>query len=284
MKHPQNACRKELIRIKHLLTQNMDFFAQMPFDRICYSFLEFKKKFNCSEVSEKFSNFSRYNERFRKDRKLYREYIQTSLEIDPVYFWNRLCLLEQIYQFSSDEFEIPKLPIQGKWKDKKYLHWERATKSSLQMILYLAQGDLLSRFDEDGFVNETQALSWPIDETFKFTRRACDGYLDRLLTHTRPILLNVKETENNDQALSEVIVKKTRPQQKTEELVKHTKDYWDKFPTASYKQVYEYYCDCCRFNPYSIDEWERKFRKLMLDPRPRKEKVRGFSEKEALKK
>ena len=70
---PQSGCRKELIRIKHMLTKNIDFFAQMPFDRICYSLLEFKKKFECSEVSEKFSKFSNYNERFRKDRKLHRE-------------------------------------------------------------------------------------------------------------------------------------------------------------------------------------------------------------------
>jgi hypothetical protein len=90
MKYSEKACRKELIRIKYLLTKNIDFFAQMPFDRICYSLFEFKRKFECREVSEKFSKFFNYNERFRKDRKLHREYIETVLEMDPVYFWSRL--------------------------------------------------------------------------------------------------------------------------------------------------------------------------------------------------
>lgn len=31
--------------------------------------------------------------------------------------------------------------------------------------------------------------------------------------------------------------------------------------------------------PYSLDEWEKKVRKLKLDPRPPSEKVRGFSKK-----
>jgi hypothetical protein len=101
--------------------------------------------------------------------------------------------------------------------------------------LDLAQGDLLARFDEDGFVNETQELSWSIDETFKFTRRACEWYLDRLLIHIHPILLKAEETENTNKASSEVILSKTLPQQKKDELVKHTKKYWDKFPTASYE-------------------------------------------------
>ena len=128
MKYPEKACRRKLIRIKQMLTKNIDFNAQMPFNRICYSLLEFKKKFKCDEISEKFSKFYNYNKSLRKYRKLHGEYIQTSLETDPVYFWSRLCLLERISLFSSDKFEVPQSPIQGKWKDKKYLYWEKSYK------------------------------------------------------------------------------------------------------------------------------------------------------------
>lgn len=279
-KYPQQICRKELVRIKHLLTKNKDFSSQMPFDRICNAFLEFKIKFNCDECSEKLLQFLEHNQqrRISANKVLYAQYIQTSVELDPVYFWDRLCLLERIHQ-SSSHFHTQQPPIQGKWEETKYLHWERVSTSSFQMASWLARQDLWARFAVDGFSNDKREFLFPIDLACKFSRKACEKYLDRLLVHIRPIL-DEEQKDGVSKASALVIGKKTRPQLKLEELQKHTKEYWDKNPAANHEDVYDYYCRRCRFpKPYSADEWKRKVRFFQLDPRPQSEKVRGFSKK-----
>jgi hypothetical protein len=278
--YPQKACRKELVRIKQLLTKNKDLTSQMPFSRICNAFLEFKIKFNCDECSEKLLQFLKNNQQHRisANKVLYAQYIQTSVELDPVYFWDRLCLLERIHQ-SSSHFHTQQPPIQGKWEETKYLHWERVSNSSFQMASWLARQDLWARFARDGFSNDKRDFILPLDLACKFSRKACEKYLDRLLTYVRSILLK-EEKDDTNKTSNPVIEKKTLPQQKTDELIKHTKAHWDKHPTANYDEVYGYYCNRCRFpKPYSSDEWEKKVRKLKLDPRPPSEKVRGFSKK-----
>ncbi len=280
-KCPQLACGKELVRIKHLLIKNKGFSSQMPFDRIYNAFVEYKIKFNCGECSEKLLQFLEHNQqrRISANKVLYAQYIQTSMELDPVYFWDRLCLLEQIYQSSSYP-QTQQLPvIQGKWEETKYLHWERASNSSFQMASWLARQDLWARFAGDGFLNDKRDFILPLDLACKFSRKACEKYLDRLLVHVRPIL-DEKQKDGVSKASDLVIGKKTRPQLKVEELQKHTKEYWDKNPAANHDDVYDYYCRRCRFSkPYSVDEWKRKVRFFQLDPRPQSEKVRGFSKK-----
>lgn len=281
-KYPQMTHRRELMYMKHLLTKSKDFTSQMPFDRACFSFSEFKVKFKSDECSQQFSEFLERNQHIRvsSDKKLYAQYIQACIELDPVYFWDRLCLLERIYQFSS-KFQCQEVPIEGEWAETKYLYWNRVTNFSLQMVLRLAQKDLWARFAGDGFSNELQEFSWPVDVDCKFSRTPCEGYLNRLLLTFRSVLLNEEQNDHSSKALTPVIEKRTRPQQKTDELIKHTKAHWDKHPTANYDEVYGYYCNRCRFpKPYSSDEWEKKVRKLKLDPRPPSEKVRGFSKKE----
>ena len=281
-KYPGMACRKELVRIQHLLTKNNDISSQLPFDRACFSFLEFKTKFECDACSKKFSEFFEHNQHLRvsRDKNIYTQYIQATVELDPVYFWDRLCLLERIHQFSSHKFQVNQSPIQGKWSETKYLYWERTASSSLQMVLWQAQKNLWARFDGDGFTNEMRESSWPIDVACKFSRTACEGYLDRLLINLHPILLSVESNNHNSMPPSQAVGIKPVPQQKADELEKHTRDYWEKHPKAIYDEVYRYYCSRCRFRkPYSFSEWERKVRDLKLDPRPPSEKVRGFSKK-----
>lgn len=89
------------------------------------------------------------------------------------------------------------------------------------------------------------------------------------------------ESKNHSSTpLSQAIEKKPIPQQKSDELEKHTKEYWEQHPKATYAEVYSHYCNHCRFfKPCSRSEWERKVRELKLDPRPPSAKVQGLSKK-----
>lgn len=124
----------------------------MPVDRICAAFLEFKIKFNCNECSEKLLQFLDHNQqrRISANRVLYAQYIQASVELDPVYFWDRLCLLERIHQ-ASFQSHTQQPPIQGKWEETKHLRWEQASNASFQMLSWLARQDLWARFAGNGF-------------------------------------------------------------------------------------------------------------------------------------
>ena len=206
--YPQWACRKELVRIKQLFANNKNRSSQMPFALICAAFLEFKIKFNYDECSEKLLQFLERNQQYRisANKVLYAQYIQTAVELDPVYFWERLCLLERIHQSSFHSHTQDPL-IQGKWEETKYLHWERASNTSVQMVSWLARQDLWARFSGDGFSNDKQEFILPIDLAYKFSRKVCEKYLDRLLRYVHSIFLK-EQKDDTSKASNPVIEKK----------------------------------------------------------------------------
>lgn len=281
-KYPQRKSRRDLIRIKQFFTRGREQSSQLPFEHTCFSFQEFKIKYHCNECSAEFAELIKQNQQLHAARapKIYEEYIQTCLEADVVYFWDRLCLLERIYQFSTDVSVFEQEISRDKWSNSRYLHWKREESKALQWVLGLAKKYLWERFEGDGFRSEKKELSLPLSADCKFSRTDCENYLDRLFIDVCPLVSGLQQKTYEDKEPGQPVGGKTRPQQKLDELIKHTKEYWDKFPKASYDEAYAYYCDRCRFpKPYSRPEWERKVRKLRLDPRPPKEKVRGNSKK-----
>lgn len=280
-KHPQLVRRKMLVQMKQFFTKGNIQSSQMPFNHICLSFKKFKAKFKCNDCSKIFSQFFEQHNQLRIEGapKLYSEYIQTAVELDPVYFWDRLCLLERIYQHSSDPSGFHQYSIKGKWEEKKHLYWKRAEESSLQFILGLAQKYLWTKFEKDQIASIEDLISHPFDLACKFSRTQCENYLDRLLIYIHSIL--PKQTDNGAREISAEFAKQlTVPQQKKDELIKQANKFWEKHPNGSYNEGYDYYINHCRyFKPCSRPEWERKVRKLKLDPRSPKEKVRGNSKK-----
>ncbi len=102
--YPKMESRKSLMHIKHFFTKSKEQSFQMPLNYICFSFLEFKIRYSCNECSEKFDGFIKQYPHLHmaRDPKIYAEYIQTSVELDRVYLWDRLCLLEKVFQFSAN--------------------------------------------------------------------------------------------------------------------------------------------------------------------------------------
>lgn len=274
-KHPQFECKKALIQIKWYFTRGIECSSQMPFEHTLYSFIEFKIKFNCNSCSQKLQDFidTHIHLRMSGNETLYKEYIQTSIEMDPVYFWDRLRLLEKIYSFSPQVSSTSQAFITGTWTDEKSQYWQNATVRSTDLILRLAQEALWKSFNGDGFSNELNPSSF-LSIVYHFTRKDCENYLDRLLVNIRDIL----PENNDDMATSLYREAKTRPQQKADELVKHASGFWEKNPEGKYEDAYAYYVGHCRISPpYSRSEWEKKVRDKLLDPRPPKKKTRGNS-------
>lgn len=216
-KHPKLESKKMLILIKKKFTQSTEQLNQMPFDYACYLFLKFKKRFKCNECSEKFSEFMTKSQDLRVacDDKICAEYIQTAVELDPVYFWGRLCLLEKIYQFLPGKSHVLQVPVQGKWDETKNLHWERISSCSFQIILAQAQTLLWIRFEGDGFLNESKELPSHLDMVCKFSRTACESYLSRLLINIRSILPDLEQQDYGCNALNRNIEKKDKTSTKS---------------------------------------------------------------------
>lgn len=271
--HKNHDSKKVLVQIKWFFTKKQEPSAFLPFEACYRLFTNFRIQFKTNLHSAKFIQFFKQNQDLQiNDEKLLKEYIQTSTELDPVYFWDRLCLLERIYLFTASQ--PPLMPIQGHWEKIKFEVWDRATKVSSQCIYNLAKENLFKSFSGDGF-SQAPARPSSLSVRYQFSRRECESHLLRLQANITEMLL--RDHPDEREASVNLHKKKTKPEKKEEEVKKCANIFWKEQPLGKRNASYKYYSTHCQYKPYSFSEWERKIRRFDLDPRSQKEKTRGKS-------
>lgn len=272
-KYPQRKSRRQLIRIRQFFTKGIEQSSQLPFEHTCFSFREFKVKFGCNECSDEFTNFIERKEhqilRAACNPKIYPEYIQSCVEIDVVYFWRRLCLLERIYQFSTDVSVFQQKVSKEKWDESKYFHWKREESKSLQWVLGLAKKFLDACFEGDGFRSEKKEVALPLSADYKFSRTDCESYLDRLSINILPLLSKMQTKERNAKPPL------SKKEKRTLEVGEHASKYWGDDPEAKHKEVYRDYKKTRRGEQaYEYSTWVKIVQNERFDPRSREKKTR----------
>lgn len=268
--------KKALLQIKRFFMPRQEPSLFLPFEACHRLFTNFRIRFKNNLHSAKFVQFLKQNQNLQfNDGELLKEDIKTSTELDPTYFWDRLCLLERVYLFTPSK--LPLTPILGSWDEVKFKIWDRAIEASTHRILHLAKKELFLSFSGDGF-SRAPIHSSSLGVTYQFSRRECENHLVRLQSNIIEMLL--RHQPNDKESSVDPHKKKTKPERKAAEVKKHGEAFWKEDPNGKYKDAYQYYCDKCRYpKTYSFSEWGKKVRLFETDPRPRKEKRRGISKK-----
>lgn len=229
--------------------------------------------FDSEMCSPKFNQFFYdYREQFYPP-EIKKEFIQTSTELDPVYLWDRLCLLEKIWEYKRPLIERKVLP--QRFERDSATVWEKSIEGFIWWTFPTAKNSLISSFEEKTQQNVFRNL--PIlPEEFYFSRGDCSRYLNQVyeLVVKNQILVKKQSTEFLPQ--SRIIDKPlSKKEQRTLEVVDHAVKYWNDNPEAKHAEVYHDYRKTRRSGKaYAYETWVKIVRDRELDPRPREKKTR----------
>ena len=197
--------------------------------------------------------------------------LQSDAEISPAICWGRMQLLRQCY--TMQELTSFK-EVKGRWnliRDKVY----QDVLARSNVLVLLGVRNTLYRIIGRSFSKVVDQFT-PDDQ---ICRENFEEYLRELGQHLKGFLAR-KESEKTLKGQVPDQLPLTIPQQKLEELIKHTKTFWAIHPDANHETVYlDYHKNSKLQNSYTFEGWSNLVRKYKLDPRPSDKKTRGKGKK-----
>ncbi len=198
------------------------------------------------------------------------EQMQRLAVLDASFCLDRLLFLRQMGDLKSDlpEMQYPR----GKWAHIRLHVWDASAAICERNLHLIAQRSLVSKFA----LPPQPSLDPMLPIEYQIHRADYEEYFRSWQNHVHTKLMGIEAKLSQDTGKSKLV-----ETQRESFAIEITELYWKENPTDNYDQVYDYYVLECpkdfrgKKKVLSRTQWERIVRKHRLDPRPKKEKVRG---------
>lgn len=195
-------------------------------------------------------------------------YMQRVAATDASFCWDRLRLLQQCGEIDEKLIQEPRL--RGKWKNLRLQIWDLASDKSEKNLIMGARNSLVLKFS----IPPRPSLDDILPYEYQIHRADYENHLKSWQNHVHTQMINM---ENKKRLTPEEEEMKKGMPQRASFAFEITAPYWRENPKSSHNKAYKHYVDNCPpgSKPLSDTQWARIIRKYKLDPRSKKEKVRG---------
>lgn len=220
-------------------------------------------------------NFWKQNPAITPSGTLCREFIESAMETDEVYFYGRMCLLKElsklqvIYSSTMDTRKIPKKFDLTIWEKIKMLLWNQEVEKNHRFNLSMG----LSQLSENLSNNRNVEINPFLSPEYHFTKEDIQHYLYLLQQRISLILCEDKFSKSAEK------IPLHSSRQKRNRFREIVQEFWLKNPSGTTTECYQVYKTKVGKEYYEQSTFEKYVQQDALDPRSPEKKIRGKSRK-----
>lgn len=261
---------------------------QLESIRLSFNFCEMEKNpltlsvrhlIPCTDYLSSFfwEKFWKQNAAITPSGALSREFIESAMETDEIYFYGRMRLLKEInesqtvYSSSMNTRTIPKKFDLALWEKIKMTLWKQEIEKSHNFNLSMG----LTQLNRNLSTNRRVEVNPFLCREYYFTKENIQHYLSLL---QQRISLVLCEGKFNKSSSTEKICF-TLSEQKRIRFREIVKEFWLKKPSGTLQECYENYKSQVGEDYYERSTFKKYIQRDNLDPRLADKKVRGKGRK-----